>query len=70
MTGRNESEYLTIEEAARHYQFSVRTIRRWVDEKRIPCVVTAGEALVARRDLETAFARLAGCDSETTEKDS
>ena len=70
VTGQGNSEYLTIVEAARVYRFSVRTITRSGEENRIPCVITSGEALVARRDLEAIVARPTASDPEAHETDS
>ena len=42
MASSMESEYMTPGEAARILHVSPKTINRWANEGRIPCIVTLG----------------------------
>ena len=45
-----DREYLTPGEVARILHVSPKTINRWANEKRIPCIVTLGGHRRFRRD--------------------
>lgn len=40
--GANDAPYMTAGEAARRLHVSPKTINRWANEGRIPCIVTLG----------------------------
>ncbi len=63
------SEYVTIIEAARLFGISARTLTRWVEQGRLPCVVISGQPLVAWKDVETTRRRPTSDGDEGNETD-
>jgi excisionase family DNA binding protein len=56
-----ESEYLTPGEVARLLHVSPKTVNRWANEGRIPCIVTLGGHRRFHRDeIEKVSERMAG----------
>lgn len=60
MSGGETTEYVSVGEAGRMLHVSPKTIARWADQGRIPCVVTLGGHRRFRvADLERAALRMA-----------
>ena len=57
MAGQADKEYLTPGEVARLLHVSPKTVNRWANEGRIPCIMTLGGHRRFRRDDVDAAAR-------------
>jgi excisionase family DNA binding protein len=55
--GQTGEDYITPGEAARHLHVSPKTINRWANDGRIPCIVTLGGHRRFRREDVDAAAR-------------
>ena len=54
-----ENEFLTPGEVARLLHVSSKTVNRWANERRLPCVMTlGGHRRFARADVEEAVRRM------------
>jgi len=54
-----ENEFLTPGEAARLLHVSSKTVNRWANERRLPCIMTlGGHRRFARADVEAAMRRM------------
>ena len=59
MTVAEESEFLTPGEVARLLHVSSKTVNRWANERRLPCIMTlGGHRRFARADVEAAMQRM------------
>jgi excisionase family DNA binding protein len=59
LTGRDEHEMLTAQEAAELLRVDVRTVRRWIGEGTLPAYQIAGahgRYLIAQKDLRSKLA--------------
>jgi len=55
---------LTLEQVAREWMFSKRTISRWAVKGRLPAVVVNGVHLFRRADIEATFVRRPGVEPD------
>jgi len=54
-----ENEFLTPGEVARLLHVSSKTVNRWANERRLPCIMTlGGHRRFARADVEEAVRRM------------
>jgi excisionase family DNA binding protein len=57
--GSNSVRYMSAGEAAEYLHVSPKTIARWANERRIPCLVTlGGHRRFLRDDIETVFRKM------------
>jgi excisionase family DNA binding protein len=57
--GKKDDRYMSAGEAAEYLHVSPKTVARWANERRIPCLVTlGGHRRFLREDIETVLRKM------------